>query len=79
MKIFVECNHCGGEGEIELTGTYAETYALLRKQKVEQNGAALAHMAGCKPTAMANRLQALYRHGLANYRTVGRSKFWRAI
>lgn len=74
----VQCSCCKGTGKVELTGTYAETYELLRSQAKELNGAALARLAGCKPTAMNNRLTALERMGLASGRWYGRQRFWKA-
>ena len=71
------CPYCGRTGIVELTGVYAETLALLIEQNQELNGAALARLAGCKPEAMANRLVALQRMGLALGRRHGRERLWR--
>lgn len=75
----IPCGHCRGTGRIELTGIYAETLALLKKQRKPLNGAALAKLAGCKATAMNNRLVALEKHGLAEGILYGRERLWRAI
>ena len=74
----VKCIACGGSGVIELTGVYAETLALLRNSG-EMSGAALARIAGIKPTAMSNRLAVLAKHGLARSRPYGRQRLYKAI
>jgi biotin operon repressor len=76
--VMVACPCCGGEGRVELTGTYRETLALLKRQRAEVNGAALARLAGCQETAMNNRLVRLERLGLAVGRRHGRERLWRA-
>lgn len=73
----VRCPHCRGAGEVELTGVYAETLALLRRHGKEASGAALARLDGCKATAMNNRLAALERLGLASSRRYGRERLFR--
>lgn len=73
----VKCKCCAGTGSIELTGVYADTLALLRKAG-ETSGASLAKVAGCKSTAMNNRLAALEGHGLATSRPYGRLRLFRA-
>lgn len=78
-KVMARCPHCHGSGKVETTGVYRETLDLLAQQKDELNGAALAHLAGCKPTAMNNRLVALERLGLAARRPYGRQRLWRAV
>lgn len=71
----VVCTHCNGTGAIELTGVYAETLILVISNP-GLNGAALAKLAGCKATAMNNRLNALERHGVAEGKQFGRSILW---
>jgi hypothetical protein len=75
MKAFVECTHCGGSGSIELTGVYAETLNLVILHP-GRNGAALAGIAGCEPTAMNNRLRAMERRGVVTGKRFGRSILW---
>lgn len=74
----IECSHCKGRGEIELTGVHADTLTLLRLQARALNGAALARLAGVQPTAMNNRLNWLESHGLAISERYGSQKRWRA-
>lgn len=75
----VKCPHCQGAGTVELTGVYAETLAILKRHSGHPplNGAALAVIAGCEPTAMNNRLKALEKHGLAIGQRFGREIKWR--
>ncbi len=75
MKAFVVCKHCGGTGSIELTGVYADTLRLVIRYP-KRNGAALAKRAGCKATAMNNRLKALERHGVVVAEIHGRELLW---
>lgn len=70
------CGHCGGTGHVKLTGVYADTLALLRKQKQEVTGAELATIDGCKATAMNNRLAMLEQHGFATSRKYGRMRLY---
>lgn len=74
---FVRCPHCNGNGVVPLTGVYAETLDLLFSNP-GLNGAQLARLAGCKETAMNNRLKALERHGVAKGRQHGRQIIWRS-
>lgn len=76
---FIACSHCSGEGWIPLTGVYAETLALLKKQKHEINGADFARLAKVNPTAMNNRLVALEGYGLAEGRRYGGTRLWKAV
>jgi Fic family protein len=74
------CNCCGGTGRLEVTGAYAETLALLRRElrpRDEITGAALAAVAGCKPTAMNNRLARLEELGFVTSRRFGRLRLFR--
>lgn len=75
MKAYLVCTHCCGTGTIELTGVYAETFNLLIRFP-GLNGASLAKKAGCKATAMNNRLTELKNHGLARGRRHGREVIW---
>lgn len=75
----VPCPGCRGTGRKELTGVYAETFALLRGRRREITGAELARMVHCKPTAMNNRLAALERLELATSRRCGRLRLYRAV
>jgi len=72
------CPTCSGSGRIELTGCYADTLRLLRLQRKEIHGAALAKLGGCKPTAMNNRLACLEKFGLAESRRYGRERLYKA-
>lgn len=74
----VPCSCCGGTGRLLLTGVYADTLALLRRQPGEVSGAALARQDGCKAPAMNNRLASLERLGLATSRRYGRLRLFRA-
>lgn len=70
------CPHCRGTGRLQLTGVYLRTLELLGEQSGPVNGSALAKAAGCKATAMNNRLIALERLGLAVGRRDGRQRLW---
>lgn len=74
----VPCPRCCGKGTVELNDVLTRTLALLRRQKAEINGAALARLDGCGPNAMDNRLVDLERAGLASGRRNGRERLWRA-
>lgn len=78
MPDYIPCSHCSGEGHIELTGVFAETLALLRKQTKTLNGAQLAQIAKVNPTAMNNRLVWLEGHGLAERTRYGSKSLWKA-
>lgn len=69
------CPHCKGSGLMMITGVYADTLKLVYKHP-RKNGAELAAIAGCKATAMNNRLKALERHALIYGVKYGRSIFW---
>jgi hypothetical protein len=75
-KAYVVCGHCEGTGSVELSGVYAETLGILIGHP-DLNGAALAELAHCKPTAMNNRLKALERHGVAIGKRFGREIIWK--
>ena len=75
---YVPCSHCDGEGFVELTGIYAETLFLLRGVPAWLNGAELAKLANCNPTAMNNRLAWLEGQGLAERKRNGRESLWKA-
>ena len=79
MSDTTTCGHCGGTGHVELTGVYADTLALLRRQKTEVTGADLAVVDGCKDTTMNNRLAMLEHHGLATSRRYGRKRLYKAV
>ncbi len=70
------CPCCRGTGRVQLTGVYADTWHLLHSNPGGISGAALAHAAGCRATAMNNRLAALERHGLATSRRDGRRRLF---
>lgn len=76
--VYITCSHCGGEGQIELTGIHADTFTLLRNQPASLNGVDLAKLAKCNPTAMNNRLAYLERQGLAERKRYGRESTWKA-
>lgn len=78
MADHVPCPWCRGTGKFAVTGVYADTLALLRKQSCEVTGAVLAYAAGCKATTMNNRLSALERHGLATSRRYGVKRLYKA-
>ena len=73
------CPRCGGSGEVEFNGVHADTLALLRKQRREVSGAELARLAGCKQTAMNNRLAYLEELGFAVSRRYGRERLFQAV
>jgi len=73
----VNCPCCKGAGRIELTGVYADTLALLTSHGKEATGAELSKVAGCKPTAMNNRLARLQDMGLVESRQYGRLRLFR--
>ena len=73
------CGHCHGTGYIELTGVYAETLKLLRRQKEEITSQDLSVIDGCKATAMNNRLAALESMGFARSRRYGRKRLFVAL
>jgi len=75
----VQCSCCGGTGTVALTGVYFDTLGLLRKQKEEIHGAALARIAGCNATAMNNRLAYLEENGFVTSCVYGRKKLFSAI
>ncbi len=79
MKDTTTCGHCGGTGHVELNGVYADTLALLRKQKDEVTGADLAKIDGCKPCAMNNRLSMLDHHGFLTSRRYGKKRLYKAV
>lgn len=74
----IPCSHCAGEGEITLTGIYADTLAMLRLQEEEVTAVQLAALDGRNPTAMNNRLTALEGFGFATSRRYGRSRLYKA-
>jgi hypothetical protein len=78
-RLKTPCGHCKGTGSVVLTGVYADTYALLRRQSAPLTAADLAPAAGCKPTAMCNRLSALERMGFAVSQRYGRKRLYRAV
>lgn len=75
---YVTCTRCNGDGAIELTGVFAETLVLLRKQKKEVGTTVLADAAKVKIPAMNNRLAWLESHGLATSRKFGQQRLWTA-
>lgn len=74
----VPCGCCGGTGRVMLTGVYADTLALLRKQRQPLNGKQLSELDGCSNEAMCNRLRAIERYGLARSVRHGRERRWTA-
>lgn len=73
------CPHCKGTGRREVTGIYAKTLELLRRQGGERTGADLARLDGCKAPAMNNRLAGLERYGLVTSRRFGRLRLYRYL
>lgn len=73
------CQRCGGCGQVEVTGVYAETLALLRESG-ETYAVALAKLCKCKCkfTSMNQRLKALEVMGLAESRKFGRKRLFKA-
>lgn len=78
-EVFVRCSRCMGDGEEILTGKRLSTLMLLRKQKGEVNGAALAKLAKIETTNMNNRLAWLESVGLAEGRKNGSERLWKAV
>jgi len=77
MKTWIKCCYCDGKGETELTGVYAETLRVLREQHTFVVANRDAHLFGCKPTALNNRLAWLEKHGLARSERHRRERrFW---
>ena len=74
-RLHVECECCKGSGWREVTGVYRETFELVKKNP-GMNGAALAALAGCKATAMNNRLTAMEKLDLVESEEFGREKRW---
>ena len=75
----IPCWHCDGVGEVELTGVYAETMHTLAKCRTPVVANRDAHLFGCKPTALNNRLAWLESQGLACSERHGRERrFWAA-
>jgi hypothetical protein len=77
--VMVSCPHCQGTALTPLAPVYSETLSVLRAQSGEISGAALGRLVGCKNAAMANRLRALERLGLAAGRRDGRTVYWTPI
>ena len=75
---YISCGRCAGEGWLPLTGVYASTLKLLRKQKTTLSGAALARAAKIQPTAMNNRLTWLESQGFADGAWNGHERLWKA-
>ncbi len=73
-----QCSQCGGSGYVTMTGVFADTLALLKKQSGEVTAAQLALVARCKATAMSNRLAALERMGFVSSRRYGRLRLFHA-
>ena len=78
MKEFHECPHCGGQGQIEVTGVYGETLRIAR-QIAGKNGQFIvanrdAEHFGCKPTALNNRLSVLEKYGKVFSERYGRQR-----
>jgi hypothetical protein len=73
------CRFCRGTGRRKLGPIYAKTLAMLQGQSAPITGAALARLAGCPGSAMANRLVHLERYGLAKGERRlgdGRARYW---
>jgi Mn-dependent DtxR family transcriptional regulator len=75
--IHIACPHCHGSGQIPLTGVYAETLALLSRQRREASGADLARIDGCSGPAMCNRLVRMEQLGLVVSRRYGHLRLYR--
>ena len=74
------CGHCGGTGQVDVTGVYLETLLLLRRRKPGHVVANQMHgYFGCTPTALNNRLAWLERHGLASSERYGRERRYKAV
>lgn len=78
-KLTIPCSKCEGQGQIELTGVYADTLKFLREQKEQLIGAELARKAGVTTETMCNRLAWLETQGFAVSERYGREKRWRAV
>lgn len=75
----VYCPTCNATGLVSLTGIYLDTLLLLRKQRKPITGAAFALVAGCKPTAMNNRLAMLEKYKLVKSERYGRMRLYAAV
>lgn len=78
-EVVHECPWCKGKGVVAMTGVYAETLKLLKRQRKEINGADLSRIAGVKGPAMNNRLARLGELGYATSRRNGREVLWKAV
>ena len=74
----VVCTHCCGTGRVDLTGVYLETLTVVVRLCSTKCGFVVAnrdaHLFGCKPTALNNRLEWLERHGLVSSTKYGRQR-----
>jgi hypothetical protein len=75
----IPCPCCSGTSFVELAPVYLETLAALEVQPGEITGVGLARIMGCTGRAMANRLVALERSGVALGRRIGRVRLWKAV
>lgn len=71
----VTCPYCQGWGHVRLSNLYTETLKLVAHNP-GLNGAALGRIAGCKETAMNNRLRGLENHGFIVGEWDGRQRTW---
>lgn len=79
MKHYLQCPHCRGEGQIELTGVYAETLRGVRRWCARPERFVVANrdwkwFAAPSPTALNNRLAMLERHGFLVSEKFGRQR-----
>lgn len=79
MKDFHECPHCQGQGQIPLTGVYAETLAGVRRYCARKGGHVVANrdwkqFDAPTPTALNNRLARLEEMGFVFSERFGRQR-----
>ena len=80
-KVRVKCGYCDGNGDVLLTGVYADTLQVLRRM-TRRHGYVVSNRDStafkCKPTALNNRLVVLEQYGLATSERYGRQRRFRA-
>lgn len=74
----VPCGCCKGAGTVPLSGQYALTLAVLRKQREPVSGADMGRTLDISNEAACNRLKKLEKYGLAECEPYGRELLWRA-
>lgn len=81
MRDTVKCGTCSGKGRVRISGVYAQTLRILRRQ-TSKGKAVVANrdilLFGCQGTALSNRLAWLEQHGFARSKRHGRERQYRA-